>query len=92
MRGNRQDRHRQQTYPTIDGSGKGGAITEADGVGNGQRVWAEGNGVDKGQQQTRQTTVNNQQLMGVAKATMAGKERGMQETAMVARHKYFTQY
>ena len=92
MRGNRQDRHRQQTYPTIDGSGKGSAITEADGVGNGQRVWAEGNGVDKGQQQTRQTTVNNQQLMGVAKATTAGKERGMQETAMVARHKYFIQY
>jgi hypothetical protein len=30
--------------------------------------------------------------MGVAKATTDGKERGMQETAMVARHKYFIQY
>ncbi len=92
MRGNRQDRHRQQMYPTINGSGKGDAMTEADGVGNGQRVWTEGNGVDEGQQQTRQTTVNNQQLMGVAKATTAGKERGMQVTAMVTRHKYFIQY
>ena len=57
--------------------------------GCGQRAmeWKRGNS-----RQDRQQTVNNQQLMGVAKATMAGKERGMQETAMVARHKYFVQY
>ncbi len=40
-------------YSTINGSGKGSVMTVADGVGDGQRVWAEGNGVEEGQQQTR---------------------------------------